>query len=93
MIRKLCSSLVAIFVQSDGHWSHCVRHVLHSFHVNRPLGTTAIENEVGPSADVFIEMISAPQLIAAQWFATALLEDVEKMNTESILMYSMGTLI
>jgi hypothetical protein len=82
VVRKVCSALVAIFRQTEGSWTRCLDHVIACF----------IANSVVDHAQVLAQDVASykfsdlsPQQVAASlWFASALIEDVNQLNPDSV---------
>ena len=85
VVRKLCSALVAFYIQPTAPWKRCIRHVLLCFHA----GTTIDENEAENleiSANMF-DALGVPQMTTTIWFATALVEEASKMSSDTLQTY------
>ena len=87
VVKKLCSSLVAAFLQSDGQWHRCIRHVISCFYANRALEPSAVENESAVTIDALIDDVDVRYLVVTQWFATLLYEEVGTMSTDAVALY------
>ncbi|KAI0526345.1 armadillo-type protein [Xylaria bambusicola] len=81
VIRKLCSALVTYYIHYSHTWSNCIRHLIHSLDRN---AVTSIE-EIGDSVPLeqIIAQLDTQKFLAASWFATALAEETEKVDTKS----------
>jgi hypothetical protein len=82
VVRKLCSALSTYFIHFSDRWSSCVPHLLHCLGIGRSVPYT----EFQPSPEHSVQIargLSPAGLQAALWFASALAEDVGKvdMNT------------
>lgn len=86
VIRKLCSALVAYFLQFSSSWSNCVKHLIFCFCSNNALPCSAMNESLDTST--LIEMISDRKAETVFWFATMLVEDVSKMDSNSMKAYA-----
>ncbi|KAJ8129443.1 hypothetical protein O1611_g4189 [Lasiodiplodia mahajangana] len=81
VIRKLCSALVAYYIHYSHTWSKCIRHLIHSLDRN---AAVPIEEEGGSlPLERIIPSLSTQKFMAASWFAAALAEEIEKVDTKS----------
>ncbi|KAI0874727.1 armadillo-type protein [Hypoxylon argillaceum] len=81
VIRKLCAALVAYYIHYSHTWSKCIRHLIHSLDRN---AAVPIE-EAGASLPLeqVVRELSTQKFLAASWFAAALAEETEKVDTKS----------
>ncbi|KAI0400949.1 armadillo-type protein [Xylaria palmicola] len=81
VIRKLCSALVAYYIHYSHTWSKCIRHLVHCLDRN---AAVAIE-EAGGSfpLEQVIRELDTQKFLVASWFAAALAEETEKVDTKS----------
>ncbi|KAI0115812.1 armadillo-type protein [Nemania sp. FL0031] len=81
VIRKLCSALVAYYIHYSHTWSKCIRHLIHSLDHN---AVVPIEEGAGSlPLERVIPELSTQKFMAASWFAAALAEEIEKVDTKS----------
>ncbi|KAI1268616.1 armadillo-type protein [Xylariaceae sp. FL1019] len=79
VIRKLCSALVTYFIHYSHTWPKCVCHIL----VCLDRGAYVPLDQVMPCPEPVIRDLDAQKYLAASWFATALAEETEKVDTKS----------
>ncbi|KAJ5043171.1 uncharacterized protein L3040_004552 [Drepanopeziza brunnea f. sp. 'multigermtubi'] len=89
VVRKLCSTLVAYFLQFSMSWENCVKHLMLCLFANEALPYSAVEN--AQDASVMVEKISKSQpsrgvskSVALLWFAATLVEEVGKTDSNSM---------
>ena len=82
VIRKLCSSLVAYFLKSSTSWDRCLKHLIWCFSIGSVVDKEGISQL--PSTVVLLANLNALQLKTLLWFSTTLVEEVGKMNSNSI---------
>lgn len=80
--RKLCSALVTYFFQFPSSWSNCVRHLLYCFSSNKALPYSAFENTLEPG--ILIQALSNKKAKVIFWFASNLVEDLSKTDSNSM---------
>lgn len=81
VVRKLCSALVAYYIHYSHTWSKCIHHLLCSL----DHGAAVPIEEIGDSLalEQIIRELDTPKFLAASWFAAALAEETEKVDTKS----------
>jgi formate hydrogenlyase subunit 4 len=85
-VRKLCSALVAFFIQSTTAWTYCVRHVVCCLQANNVVSTNTLKNLQLSSEQ--INRLSISQITTTLWFAMALVEEAGKLPFDSIQTYA-----
>ncbi|RKF72661.1 Importin beta-like protein [Golovinomyces cichoracearum] len=80
--RKLCSVLVAYFLQFPSSWSNCVKHLLYCFCSNEALPYSALDESL--DSGILILNITERKAQTVFWFASALVEDLSKMDSNSM---------
>lgn len=85
VVRKLCSALVAYFLQPKAQWSHCIRHLLCSFYAQSTVPETSID-EAPLSVDI-LQTLDVRIITALLWFATTLVEEAGKMGSDTVQTY------
>ena len=85
VVRKLCSALVAYTLQPSSTWNSCVRHLLCCFFKN----TIVPSHEVShlPSTAQISQQLATAQLVSSLWFIMTLVEEVGKMDPDSVQRY------
>ncbi|KAI1282285.1 armadillo-type protein [Xylaria sp. FL0933] len=81
VIRKLCSALVTYFIHYSHTWSKCICHLIHS--LDRNVAIPIDEVAEGLPLEQVIRQLDTQKFLAASWFAAALAEEVEKVDTKS----------
>ena len=86
VVRKLCSTLVAYFLQFSMSWTRCVRHLLYCFCKNEAVPYESL----GEAADtpLLIENLEHDKATVVFWFAAALVEEVGKTDSSSMKQLS-----
>jgi hypothetical protein len=86
VVRKLCSTLVAYFLQFSISWTRCVRHLLYCFRKNEAVPYESL----GEAADtpLLIENLEHDKAIVVFWFAATLVEEVGKTDSSSMKQLS-----
>ncbi|KAI6247276.1 Importin beta-like protein [Erysiphe necator] len=80
--RKLCSALVAYFLQFPSLWSNCVRHLICCFSSNETLPYIASDKTIDPG--ILIQTLSDTKAKVIFWFASNLVEDLSKTDSNSM---------
>ena len=86
VIRKLCSTLVAFFLQFSTQWTHCIKHLTYCLYRNQALEYSTVVDEV-PEASVMLQDMPSHQLVAILWFSSGLVEEVGKMDSNSMKQF------
>lgn len=81
VIRKLCSALVAYYIHYSHTWSKCIRHLIHSLDRNAAVPIEEVEGSL-PLEQVIREL-GTQKFLAASWFAAALAEETEKVDSKA----------
>ena len=82
VVRKLCSTLVAYFLQFSVSWSRCVKHVMYCLCVGQPTPYEALDE--APESTLLIRNISNEKAVVIFWFAATLVEEVGKTDSNSM---------
>lgn len=85
-MRKLCSTLVAYFLQFSTSWVRCVRHLIYSFYVNQAVPYSSMAE--APDTPLLIGNLSNEKAIVIFWFAAALVEEIGKTDSSSMKQFS-----
>ncbi|EPQ62290.1 BgtA-21035 [Blumeria graminis f. sp. tritici] len=80
--RKLCSALVSYFLQFSHIWSRCVQHLLYCFCRDEALPYTSLRE--APDSIILVQNVSDKKARAVLWFASTLVEDVSKTDSNSM---------
>ncbi|KAI0443870.1 armadillo-type protein [Xylaria telfairii] len=81
VIRKLCAALVAYYIHYSHTWSKCIRHLIHSLDRNAAVPIEEIAASL-PLEQVIREL-DTQKFLAASWFAAALAEETEKVDSKA----------
>lgn len=82
VVRKLCSVLAAYFLQFSQSWTRCVKHLLYCLCLGR--ATTYSDIGDAPDSTVLIQRLSSDKAVIIFWFISTLVEDVGKMDSNSM---------
>ena len=82
MVRKICSTLVAYFLQFSASWTRCIKHLLYCLSSGQIVPYEALDD--APATAVMIQSLSNEKAIAIIWFATTLVEEVGKTDSNSM---------
>lgn len=93
VVRKLCSTLVAYFLQFSSSWEKCVKHMMLCLCANEALPYAALENSretVAMAENIASSKAngSVPKAVALFWFAATLVEEVGKTDSNSMKQLS-----
>jgi hypothetical protein len=82
VVRKLCSTLVAYFLQFSMSWTRCIKHLMYCLCINEVVPLSALDE--APETTVLVQNISNEKAVALLWFATSLVEEVGKSDSNSM---------
>lgn len=82
VLRKLCSALVAYFLQFSESWTNCVRHVMYCLCTGQAVPYSALEG--APATSLLVQGLSSEKAVIVCWFAATLVEEVGKMDSSSM---------
>ncbi|KAG4414230.1 hypothetical protein IFR04_012636 [Cadophora malorum] len=89
VVRKLCSTLVAYFLQFSSSWERCIKHLMLCLYANEALPYAALGDSQETVA--MVDNISntknsspVPKAVALFWFAATLVEEVGKTDSSSM---------
>ncbi|KAK0099684.1 hypothetical protein ONS95_013423 [Cadophora gregata] len=90
VVRKLCSTLVAYFLQFSSSWERCIKHLMLCLCSNEALPYAALESSQETVA-AMVDNVSnsktgspVPKPVALFWFAATLVEEVGKTDSNSM---------
>ena len=86
VLRKLCSSLAAYFLQFSISWTRCIKHLLFCLSIDQAAPYQALEG--APETSTLIQNISSEKAVVAFWFAASLVEEVGKTDSNSMKQLS-----
>ncbi|KAG0648341.1 Karyopherin [Hyphodiscus hymeniophilus] len=90
VLRKLCSTLVAYFLQFSMSWTRCVRHLLYCLNQNEAMPYQSLSG--APDTPVLIDSLSHDKAVVLFWFAATLVDEVGKTDSNAIKQLS-GTVV
>ncbi|KAE9374892.1 ARM repeat-containing protein [Stipitochalara longipes BDJ] len=82
VVRKLCSTLVAYFMQFSSSWERCVRHLMYCLCTNEACPYSSLDD--APETAVLIQNLSDAKAVAVFWVAGTLVEEVGKTDSNSM---------
>jgi hypothetical protein len=82
VVRKLCSTLVAYFLQFSVSWTRCIKHLLYCLCIGQPVSYEAFDD--APDNTIMMQSLSNEKAVAIIWFATTLVEEVGKTDSNSM---------
>lgn len=86
VIRKLCSALIAYYLRPSGPWNQCIRHLIVSLNAGQPIPFDQLTAQQSTTSSI-IDTLNAAQIQPTLWFATGLVEEVNKADNASIQNY------
>ncbi|KAJ2989104.1 hypothetical protein NUW58_g3638 [Xylaria curta] len=81
VIRKLCSALVAYYIHYSHTWSKCIHLLIYSLDRNAAVSIEEVEGSL--PLEQTIRELDTQKFLAACWFAAALAEEIEKVDTKA----------
>jgi len=88
VIRKLCSTLVAFFLQFSTQWTQCIKHLIYCLSQNQATPYAAVE-DVALDTSAVLQNMPSHKLVAILWFSGGLVEEVGKMDSNSMKQLSL----
>lgn len=85
VVRKLCSALVAYFLQPAAPWTQCIRHILSCFHANSAVSEDSVEQKQLSTDQIY--QLDTSKVTTTLWFAISLVEEAGKIGFDSIQTY------
>lgn len=86
VIRKLCSALVAYFLQFSTSWIDCVKHLVCCVYSGKLIPYASVHDQQDITS--MVKGLSDLKAIAILWFAAALVEEVGKTDSSSMKQLS-----
>jgi hypothetical protein len=86
-MRKLCSTLVAYFLQLSASWTRCVKHLMYCLCLGRVVPYDSLEE--APETSHLIQNINDEKATIVLWFASNLVEEVGKTDSNSMKQLSL----
>ncbi|KAI1812852.1 armadillo-type protein [Poronia punctata] len=81
VVRKLCSALVTYYIHYSHTWARCLRHLIYS--LDRAAAVPLDDVTDALPLEQIIQGLDPQMFLAATWFAAALAEESEKVDTKS----------
>jgi hypothetical protein len=91
VVRKLCSALVAYFLQFSTSWTNCVKHLICCLYSDKAVPYSALDE--APDVAVLLQTLSNPKAVAIFWFAATLVEEVGKTDSNSMKQLSVQVVL
>ncbi|CZR59294.1 related to KAP122 Member of the karyopherin-beta family, nuclear import [Phialocephala subalpina] len=91
VVKKLCSTLVAYFIQFSTSWVDCVKHIMYCMCVNEALPYDQLS--AAPESSILVQNISNERAVAVFWFASTLVDEVGKMDSNNMKQYNFHRLV
>jgi hypothetical protein len=85
VVKKLCSTLVAYFIQFSTSWVDCVKHIMYCMCVNEALPYDQLS--AAPEISILVQNISYEEAVAVFWFASTLVDEVVKMDSNNMKQF------
>lgn len=85
VVRKLCSTLVTYFLQFSTSWTNCVKHLMYCVCIEQPSPYGTLGD--APETAVLVQNMLNEKAIAILWFASTLVEEVGKMDSNSMKQF------
>ncbi|MCJ1247252.1 hypothetical protein MMC30_004466 [Trapelia coarctata] len=82
VVRKLCSALVAYFLQPAAAWTFCIRHILSCFQANSAVSEDSVKQTQLSTEQIY--QLDTSKVTTALWFAISLVEEAGKIGFDSI---------
>ena len=86
VIRKLCSTFVAYFMQFSTSWERCIKHLMYCLCTNEAVPYTSLD--AAPETAVLIQNLSDDKAVAMFWIASTLVEEIGKTDSNSMKQLS-----
>jgi hypothetical protein len=87
VVRKLCSTLVAYFLQFSIKWTRCIKHLMYCLYTNHAVPYQGLDDDLETAT--MVQNISNEKAVAILWFAAALVEEVGKTDSNSMKQLSL----
>ena len=85
VLKKLCSALIAYYLKPSGSWHRCVRHLICCFSAGDAIAYDVLDQY--PTTNELIARMSRSQLITTIWLITTIVEEVGRMDSNSVQTY------
>ena len=82
VLRKLCSTLVVFFFQFSSSWQNCVKHLIYCVYMRSAVPYESSQD--APDMHSMIRELPDTKAVVIFWFASTLVEEVGKTDSNSI---------
>jgi hypothetical protein len=82
VVRKLCSTLVAYFMQFSASWESCIKHLMYCLCTNEAHPYISLAE--APETAILVQNLSDAKAVAVFWVAATLVEEVGKTDSNSM---------
>lgn len=82
VVRKLCSTLVAYFMQFSTSWERCIKHLIYCLCTNEARPYSSLDD--APETEILRHNLSDAKAVAVFWVAATLVEEVGKTDSNSM---------
>ena len=86
VVRKLCSTLVAYFLQFSTSWTMCIKHLMYCLCTNQAHLYSSMEDT--PETSILVQNLTVKKAVPVFWFAATLVDEVGKMDVNSMKQFS-----
>jgi len=83
VVRKLCSTLVAYFLQFSSQWTRCLRHLTYCLSKDQAVRYSEVVDSMADTSTL-IDNLPTLKAVAIFWFSGGLVEEVGKMDSNSM---------
>lgn len=87
VVRKLCSTLVAYFLQFSIAWNKCVKHLMYCLCSGQAIRYGELDDS--PNTMILVQRLAPEQAVVIFWFASNLVEEVGKTDSNSMKQLSL----
>ncbi|EPE34071.1 ARM repeat-containing protein [Glarea lozoyensis ATCC 20868] len=91
VLRKLCSTLVVFFFQFSSSWQNCIKHLIYCVSVGSALPYESSQD--APDVQSMIQQLPDRKAVAIFWFASTLVEEVGKTDSNSMKQHKFHQLM
>lgn len=82
VVRKLCSTLVSFFLRFSSTWNQCIPHLVYCLSANEAVSYDVFVQSAEKKS--LIQNLPSEKALAVLWFATVLVEEVGKTDSQSM---------
>jgi hypothetical protein len=85
VLRKLCSTLVVYFFHFSSPWKECIKHIIYCVYMRSAVPYDALHD--APDMQTMIQELPDQKAVVIFWFASTLVEEVGKTDSNSMKQY------